>query len=44
MVVDYRKLNQQTVKDTLPLPRIDKTLEKLEKAKVYLTIDLKKGF
>src|ERR1044072_8233187 len=44
MVVDYRKLNQQTVKDALPLPRIDETLEKLGKAKVYSTIDLKKGF
>ena len=44
MVVDYRKLNQQTVKDALPLSRIDETLEKLGKAKVYSTIDLKKGF
>ena len=44
MVVNYRKLNQQTVKDTLSLPRIDETLEKLGKAKIYLTIDLKKGF
>src|ERR1044072_4305822 len=44
MVVDYRKLNQQTVKDAFPFSRIDETLEKLEKAKVYSTIDLKKGF
>ncbi len=44
LVVDYKKPNKVTKKDTLPLPRIDQTLKKLKGAKIYTSVDLKKGF
>ena len=44
MVVDYRKFNKVTKKDTLSLPRIDETLDKLKDSKIFSTIDLRKGF
>ncbi len=38
--VDYRKLNQLTKKDRYPLPLINKTLARLNKAKVYTKLDI----
>ena len=37
---DYRKLNDVTVKDAYPLPRIDDTLDRLSGAKGFCTLDL----
>ncbi|CAF1202694.1 unnamed protein product, partial [Didymodactylos carnosus] len=42
--VDFRKLNEITVKDTYPIPRIDDTLDVLNGAKYFSTIDLSSGF
>ena len=42
--VDFRKLNDVTIKDTHPLPRIDDTLEALKGAKYCSTLDLKSGY
>ena len=40
-VIDYRKLNDITIKDSFPLPRIDEMLERMQGAKVFTKFDLK---
>ncbi|KAK4313846.1 hypothetical protein Pmani_014832 [Petrolisthes manimaculis] len=42
--VDYRVLNEVTVKNTYPLPRIDDTLDALLGAKWFSTLDMKAGY
>ena len=42
--IDYRALNQITVKDSYPLPRIDDTLDALSGSKWFSTLDLKSGY
>ena len=42
--VDYRKLNERTIKDAYPLPRIDMCLDCLSSAKIYSTIDLQSAY
>ena len=44
MMVDYRELNHQTMKDVYPLPRIDDLLDKLSKAMCLIAIDLARGY
>ena len=41
--IDYRKLNQVTVKDRYPLPRIDDTIDAFRGAKYFTTLDLFSG-
>ena len=42
--VDFQKVNDATIKDAHPLPRIDDTLESLHGAKFFTTLDLKLGY
>jgi len=44
MCVDYRPLNDVTIKNKYPLPRIDILFDQLTKAKVFLKIDLRSGY
>ena len=42
--VDFRKMNDATIKDAHPLPRIDDTLESLHGSQYFTTLDLKSGY
>src|SRR5881394_3393689 len=44
MVVDYRPLNEVTVKNKYPLPNIDILFDQLAGAKVFSKIDLRSGY
>ena len=44
LCVDYRKLNQKTVKDAYPLPRIEESWDALKGAKYFTTLDLAAGY
>lgn len=44
LVIDYRKLNDRTIEDKYPLPRIDEILDNLGKSKYFSTLDLAQGF
>ncbi|PIK40868.1 hypothetical protein BSL78_22298 [Apostichopus japonicus] len=42
--IDYRKLNQDTVKDSYSLPRIEESLDALKGAKWFSSLDLQSGY
>lgn len=42
--VDYRKLNDLTIKDAYPLPRIDDSLDQLSGAQWFSCLDLNSGY
>ena len=44
MCVDYRLLNDVTIKNKYPLPRIEDLFDQLRGAKVFSMIDLRSGY
>lgn len=44
LVVNYQKLNQITVKDAFPLPRIDELLDSMGGARWFSTLDAASGY
>jgi hypothetical protein len=44
LCVDYRRLNDVTVKSTYPLPLIDEMLDRIRSAKIFTALDLKDAY
>jgi hypothetical protein len=44
LVMDYRSLNEVTIKNKYPLPRINDLFDQLEGASVFFKIDLRSGY
>ncbi|GKE70993.1 putative reverse transcriptase domain-containing protein [Tanacetum coccineum] len=44
MCIDYRELNNLTMKNQYPLPRIDDLFDQLQGSRVYSKIDLRSGY
>ena len=44
LVQDYRKLNQITIKDKIPLPLIGEVINKLKEARYFNKLDLIWGY
>ena len=42
--VDFRHLNERTVGDSFPIPRIEDSLDALGGANIFTTLDLAKGY
>lgn len=44
LCIDYRKLNELTIKDCYPLPRIDEIIDKLAGSVYFTTLDATSGY
>jgi hypothetical protein len=42
--VDYRRLNDASVRDSYPLPNLTETLDRLHKAKYFTSLDMVSGY
>lgn len=44
IVIDYRRLNENTINDKFPIPNLNGILDKLGRSQYFTTLDLAKGF
>jgi len=44
LVIDYRKLNEMTIRNSYPLPLISELLDRVKGAKVFTKLDLKSAY
>lgn len=44
MCIDFRKINDHTLKDAYPLPRINDLLRSVKSSRYFVTVDLKAGY
>ena len=44
MVMDYRKLNRQTVKNNYPIPLITELVDNMDSKHVFTKMDLRWGY
>lgn len=44
LVVDFRRLNEVTIKQVFPIPRIDEILDQLGNSRYFTTLDLASGY
>jgi len=42
--VDYRKLNDMTIKNRFPMPIIEEILDELASSKIFTKLDMKSGY
>jgi hypothetical protein len=43
-VIDYRRLNDITIKDSYPLPQIDEMMDQIHGSEIFTKLDLKSGY
>ena len=44
LCIDYRMLNQITIKNKYPLPRVEYLFDQLQSASIFSNIDLRSGY
>ena len=43
-VIDYRKLNNKTVKDRMPIPNVEELIDNLSQSSIFSLLDLTSGY